>query len=436
MHKIDKFFDINMVLMTLFASLETVRDKKNIELVYDIDPTIPKELKGNVNAVTHILTHMLTFVLQNSEKNEVLFSLYAPKDFLYEESVSFVVKDSGMFRQEIMDFLESKIKADLDEVNGTILYSKDSSDIHISIPFKLNELGNRRYYRLPDMGMLGKKVLLISKSKNIATSLPKMFKYFLYEVDVGKEAYKKRGSNLAYYDLFVLDEGLINEGLEDLVRKVQETTELKYVILRDSGKSPIISSKIESVYLVKPVMQESIYELIISLFKETIQNRTIKSINTIQMINMDKYIDEAFVQSEKIFVNGVVREIEQSNITPVKISEEKDHKVLNINAGKQNTQKMGLKFRDELTHFIEVFDRSDIYFRNISQAKAVWQIKEFCIRLEKQANIIGAEKVADIAEQVSLLFVYDKLDDLPVYAAKYHLELVNVMAEIKAYLKQ
>jgi len=89
-----------------------------------------------------------------------------------------------------------------------------------------------------------------------------MFKYFLYEVDVGKEAYKKRGSNLAYYDLFVLDESLVNEGLEELVRKVQETTELKYVILRDSGKSPIISSKIESVYLVKPVMQESIYELL------------------------------------------------------------------------------------------------------------------------------------------------------------------------------
>ena len=436
MKKIDKFFDINMVLMTLFASLETIRDKKNIELVYDIDPTIPKELKGDVNAVTHILTHMLTFVLQNSEKNEVLFSLYAPKDFLYEESVSFVVPDSGMSRQEIMDFLESKIKADMDEVNGKILYSEDSSDIHISIPFKLNELGNRRYYRLPDMGMLGKKVLLISKSKNVATSLQKMFKYFLYEVDVGKDAYKKRGSNLAYYDLFVLDESLINEGLEDLVRKVQETTELKYVILRDSGKSPIISSKIESAYLVKPVMQESIYELIIALFKETIQNRTIKSINTIQMINMDKYIDEAFVESEKIFVNSVVREIEQSNIVPVKISEGKDRKVLNSNAGIQNTQKMGLKFRDELTHFIEVFDRSDIYFRNISQTKAIWQIKEFCIRLEKQANIIGAEKIADIAEQVSLLFVYDKLDDLPVYAAKYHLELVNVMAEIKAYLKQ
>ena len=436
MKQTDNFFDINMVLMTLFASLETIRDKKNIELVYDIDPTIPKELKGNVNAVTHILTHMLTFVLQNSEKSEVLFSLYAPKDFLYEESVSFVVADSGMTQPDIMEFLENKIKEDLDEVNGRILYSEDSSDIHISIPFKLNELGNRRYYRLPDMGMLGKKVLLISKSRNVVNSLKKMFKYFLCDVDVGKEAYQNRGSNLAYYDIFVLDEGLVNEGLEDLVRQVQESSGLKYVILRDSGKSPITASRIRSVYLVKPVMQESIYELIITLFKENIQNRTIRSVDNIHMINMDTYIDEAFVKSEKIFVNSVLSGIEKNSIVPVKISEEKDHKVLNIDAGKQNTQKMGLKFRDELTHFIEVFDRSDIYFRNISQAKAVWQIKEFCIRLEKQANIIGAEKIADIAEQVSLLFVYDKLDDLPVYAAKYHLELVKVMAEIKAYLKQ
>ncbi len=436
MKQTDKFFDINIVLMTLFVSLEAIRDKKKIELVYDIDPTIPKELKGNVNAITHILTHMLTFVLQNSRKNEVVLSLHAPENFLYEESVSFMVEDTGMEQAEITGFLEKRIKTELNTVKGEIIYRENSSDIHISIPFKLNELGNRRYYRLPDIGMLGKKVLLISKSKKVAGSLQKMLKYFLYEVDVGKEAYKKRGSNLAYYDIFIIDDGLVNDGLEDLVGKVQQITELKYVILCDSEKSQMRPAKIESMYLVKPVMQESISELIIALFKKNIQDRTIKSINKIQMISIDKYIDEAFVRSKKTLVNNTMQQIEQKGIGFVEIIEEKAHQVLNIDIGIHNTQKTGLNYREELKKFIETFDHSDIYFRDIAQIKAVWQIKEFCISLEKEANTIGAQKIADIAEQVSLLFVYDKMVDLPVYAAKYHLELVSLMGEIKAYLKQ
>jgi hypothetical protein len=43
MNKVDKLFDVNMVLMALFSSLETIIDEKNIELVYDIDATVPKD---------------------------------------------------------------------------------------------------------------------------------------------------------------------------------------------------------------------------------------------------------------------------------------------------------------------------------------------------------------------------------------------------------
>jgi hypothetical protein len=431
MAKIDNFFDINMVLMTLFVSLESIREKKKIELIYDIDPTIPKELKGDVHAVTHILTHILTHVLKYSVKDEIVLSLHAPKDFLYEESISFVLEDSGLAQEEVKHLLETTIKSELNAVNGQIVSSDKASNIHINIPFKLNDLGNRRYYRLPDIGMLGKKVLLITKSEKVAKSLQKMFNYFLYEVDIGKEAYKKRGNNLGYYDIFVINEKLVNQGLEKLVQKVQQHTDLKYVILRDSNAEPMPSSTVESTYLIKPVMQESIFELIIALFQADIDNRTIKTLDKISAISMDKYIDEAFVQSEKRFVNSIVKNIEHNS---VEIKENDNHVTLDVNTGKLNAKKLGLIYRDELEDFMESFNRSDIYFREIAQSKSVWQIKEFCINLEKKANLIGAQRVANIAEQVSLLFVYNNLDYLPVYAAKYHIELENVIREIKAYL--
>jgi len=432
MAKIDKFFDINMVLMTLFVSLEPIREEKQIELIYDIDPTIPKELKGDVSAVTHILTHMLTYVLKKSVKNEILLALHTPKDFLYEESISFVIEDSGLAQEEVKHLLETTIKSELEAVDGKIVSGDRVSNVHISIPFKLNDLGNRRYYRLPDIGMLGKKVLLITKSSKVALSLQKMFNYFLYEVDIGKEAYKKRGNNLGYYDIFVIHEKLLNSGLEDLVQKVQQRTDLKFVILRESNAEPVTHTKVESTAIVKPVMQESIFELIIALFEADIENRTIKTLEKISSISMEKYIDEAFVLSEKSFVKGMM----QNSVAKVEVKEDDNAATLDTALGLSNCQKMGLIYTEELQNFIETFDRSDVYFRGISQSKAIWQIKEFCINLEKQANMIGAQRVANIAEQVSLLFVYDKIDDLPVYAAKYHLELQSLMQEIKAYLKQ
>jgi hypothetical protein len=82
MNKIDKFFDINIVLMSLFSSLETLRDEKKIELIYEIDATIPKELRGDVEVLSRLLIEVLTFVFENSQKKEIVLFLLAPKDFL------------------------------------------------------------------------------------------------------------------------------------------------------------------------------------------------------------------------------------------------------------------------------------------------------------------------------------------------------------------
>ena len=108
--------------------------------------------------------------------------------------------------------------------------------------------------------------------------------------------------------------------------------------------------------------------------------------------------------------------------------------VLDIEVGEQNAKRVGLEYAKELKKFLDSFDRSDVYFRQVVTEKAVWQIKDFCIELEKQAKIIGAQSMLSFADRVSLLFVYDKLDKLPVYIAKYHLELKKLIGEIKTHL--
>jgi len=450
MKKIEKFFDINMVLMTIYSALEEVREAEEIELVYDIEPTIPKELRGDVGSVTHVLTQLLNYVFLYTPNREVILSLKAPKDFLYEESIAFEIEESGISRQKALSFFQSRIKPATERLEATTSYTDDKEKIAISIPFKLNDLGNRRYYRLPDIGMLGKKVLLIAKSKIVAESLEKMFRYFLYEVDVGAQAYKSRGSNLAIYDIFVLEEGLMTPGIEELVEKVQHEHDLKFVILQGADRAKTLTKKSISAYLVKPVMQESIFELIISLFEGDIRERKIKKEAGKPIINMEKYIIDAFKKSEEAYVEmeKIQEEIGQKETSSIPstpsivkkhLSEPKAEElsaVLNVEKGKQKSATVGLDYSEALKSFKETFDRSDVYFREIAKGKAVWQIKEFAIDLEKKASMIGAERMAGLAEKISLMFVYDNLDMLPVYIGKYHLELKRVMKEIDIYLKR
>jgi hypothetical protein len=442
MKKIERFFDINMVLMTIYSALESIRDEKEIELVYDIDATIPKELRGDAELVTHVLTQLLMFVFQNTENKEVILALRAPKDFLYEEAISFEIDDLDMSREKAESFFEARLKPVLKRLEGTASFDDETGKITISLPFKLNDLGNRRYYRLPDIGMLGKKVLLISKSRIVAESLRKMFKYFLYEVDAGAEEYRTRGSNLAHYDIFVLDDALITTGIEELVQKIQQEHDLKFVILEDAAHTDVVSKKHISAFLVKPVMQESIFELIISLYKEDIKDRKIKKEAGKPIINMEKYIIDAFHKSEEAYVQmeKIKEKISppQTDATPASTIEieDEDALVLDIKEGLSRAKKTGTDYKSALKKFLDTFEKSDLYFRDIAKNKAVWQIKEFAIDLEKHAKIIGAERIAKLAEKISLLFVYNNLDMLPVYTGKYHLELNKLFKEINRYLSK
>ena len=176
MNKIEKTFDINEILLRVYSSLSPIRNERKIELIYEMDATIPKDLKGNMFVFTRLLIGVLTFICQNTSKREFVLSLSAPEDFLVEEFISFKIKDTGIAKEKIIKFLEKYIQADLKTLEGEIL-DENKFDISFKVPFQINELGYRRHYRLQNSEMLNKKVLLLSPSEQLTDSIKKMFKY-------------------------------------------------------------------------------------------------------------------------------------------------------------------------------------------------------------------------------------------------------------------
>ena len=432
MHKVEGLFDINIVLMTLSSSLETIREEKNIELIYEMQPTIPRALRGDSAVLLQALTKILTFILKNTDKKEIMLSLEAPEDFLYEEYISFIIKETNIAKETILEFLETHLSKDLETLEGKLIYDRET-DIHIDIPFMINELGFRRHYRLPDKSMLEKKVLLITESEQLSQSIKKMFNYFLYDVDVGFEAFKDQGNDLTPYDILIVEDNLNTEEFEHIIARVQQNIPLKYVLLKDAHA---VERKTISVTtnLIKPVTEDDIYELIISLFKNqtTERKNKVKSLNNIVDI-------EKVLQSPKNNIdekNSSQATIEKENFhTMIEKKKRLDLAILNIELGEQNTKKMGLRYKNELKNFLDTFDRSDHYFREIVNEKSIHKIKEFCIDLEKHAKLIGAESIFKLAETLNLIFVYNKLDMLPIYPGKYHIELQKLIEEIKKELR-
>ena len=432
MSKIEKLFDINVVLLTVFSSLETLRIEKNIELIYDTCPSIPRELKGDPERLQRLLTQILTFVFENSDQKEIILSLSSPEDFLVEENISFKIRETNIVKEKVSEFLETNLSKTIEILDGEIVYDK-TFDIYINIPFKINELGFRRHYRLPDMGMMGKKVLLLCESEKVTKSIEKMFKYFLYKVDASVVEFKKNGSDLAAYDILLLDDKYVTDEFDHIIAKVQQEIPLKYVILRDAHIAEHTNTHTLSTYLVKPVTQESIFELILSLFQNDLSLGEIKSEGKKYIVDIEKVLKRIVKSND---MGKIARyKMERNNLSGL-IEQKRGNKepVLDRDIGEENTKKMGLVYRKELKKFVETFERSDLYFRQIVNEKATQKIKEFCIDLEKQSKLIGAQSMFHFADIVSLIFVYNKLDLLPIYPGKYHKELEQLLKEIKTYL--
>ena len=415
---LETVFDINRILVTLFNTSEEMRKKNNIDLVYEMGAHVPKELRGDSTVLLRLLTKILTFIFKYSDRDEILLTLNAPEDFLFEEDISFRIKETGIEKEKILAYLKTNLTNDLEYLGGKIINNdEDSSDVSLSIPFKINELGFRRHYRLPADNMLDKKVLIICESSKLSNSLKKLFQYFQYDVDVGLDNFKENGNTLARYDILLTEEKLSSGEVGSLITEAAEIDSLRLVILK--GKEKIGNSNIQliSSYLSKPITQKSIYDLIVKLFDPEFES--------IQRAKKEKLKRQ---MTPKIEMKATVKDELQDTIESKK---REKYKVLDVISGQDNAKRMGVIYRKELKYFLDTFDRSDIYFREIVNEKAITKIKEFCIDLEKQSRVIGADSMLNFADIISLIFVYNKLDMLPIYPGRYHLELKKLLAEIK-----
>ena len=266
----EKFFNINTMLKHVFKSLDKQNESRKTDLVFIFGKNVPCQMKGGVSTLYIILIKMLCKVLENYDNAELLLSVDAPEDFLYTEMVTFKISNISWTKEDLLLPLQKELSVDLKKLEAELEYSEESGgSLVLTLLLTSAELGGRRHYRMPSKTMLNKDILLIIGRDNLALSLTKMFKYFPMNLDLWLRRCKEGKHDLTQYDLVLIEDTLFDFQLYDLLEEAQKKSDMSFVLLGDKDiYSEDDDTKLHRVFLEKPVTQESVYKLLISLFED------------------------------------------------------------------------------------------------------------------------------------------------------------------------
>jgi len=271
-------FDINKMLEAIYDVLKgQCKEEGKLGLLFVFSKNVPRDLRGDKEAIASILFHALQYVLEKNCGMPLVLSVDAPEDFIHKEPVTFKMTNLPFKEEEILPQLQKMLAKELEATEASLCYTeKSGGSIEITMPL-LTELGKRRYYRLPSKEILDKKILLVIQKSIDALSLVKMFKYFPMQVDLSIKTLHEERYRLEEYDLLVLDEMLYDTPhMKDLIAQAQRNSDLVVVLY---GEGELCSEESENVseeeydavpcryYLKKPVTQERIYDLLSSFFR-------------------------------------------------------------------------------------------------------------------------------------------------------------------------
>ena len=318
---INEKFNLNNVLNEVSGTICSKYSGSNVELIFDIDNSIPRRLIGDSLHLGKILHNILEYTMDTLTDEELKLKISMFNTFEDNVELQFQMIDSGvgMTAEELDELFVPYFDEEGSRYVGLGLFvSKElismmngelsiqshvgkGSIITITLPFKMIEPGNKRKYRLPEKVLTDKKVFIVDSSYNSALAIKKMFAYFRHDVKViSIEKFLNSKPKLTPYDIVVLDESLLSPVILGYLKQIKEEREFKIISLNSLlrvAQHKITDDLVDKV-MMKPLNQERVFEMITSLYE-------VKT----DLVDTDKNIVES--ETAKIYRSSIV---ERKNI--------------------------------------------------------------------------------------------------------------------------
>jgi len=284
-------FNLNNVLNEVSGLVCSAHKDKDVELIFEVNSTVPRFVIGDSLHLEQILTGIFEHAMGRlSPQDELKLEVSVYNNYEEDLSLQFKFLDNGrgLSKTELEDLVSPYYDETTGRYIGLAIYvshalaklmggqlvvqsalGKGTTYI-LDLPFKIPEPNNKRKYRLPSKVLTEKNVIIVDTNYNSALAIKKMFAYFRHDVKVvSKEDFEASMPKMDAFDIVVINEALFGPRLIDYLSSLKEQKELKVIALNNMMKlgEERYDHEAIDIHLFKPLTQERVFELIISLYE-------------------------------------------------------------------------------------------------------------------------------------------------------------------------
>ncbi len=286
-------FNLNNVLNEISGSICSKYMGKDLELIFDINNTVPRLIKGDSLHLGQIMNSILEHMMEQFSAKELKLEISKFNTFEEKIELQFQFTDTGEGITE--DQIETLFSPYYDDKSGSyvglglfvanelvnmmggelIVQSQlgKGTTFTLTIQFDMVDKESKSMYRLPEKILTAKKVFIVDNNYNSALAIKKMMAYFKHEVKVlSKEEFLKNMPNLTPYDIVILNDDFFTFKLVEYLNKIKMGKELKVIALNSLLRIDEVSfiDNVIDTHLMKPLNQERIFEMIVDLYDITL----------------------------------------------------------------------------------------------------------------------------------------------------------------------
>jgi len=267
-------FNLNSILSNSVELCRDTLERGNVELVFDVDHSVPARITGNPVLLGQTLVKILRLFAGVNEHGELLLRLYLEKSqrdpqekrLCFELRTAKGEKDWAGLLGDNPEIRESGHW--VEEMGGTLRIGEEADDVFLLFDLPIRP-GDRRSYRLPAREWMDKSMLIVEASDLSAKALAGMLAYFHFHVErvaTVREAVERLYSR-SFDMIFIRDrlfEAFYREGIS--VRR-----EAKLVVMtrgeaehRRTGES----DKYIDAFLPVPFTQQNIFDVLLQVYSK------------------------------------------------------------------------------------------------------------------------------------------------------------------------
>ncbi len=285
-------FNINNVLDEVAGMVSARARGSEVEFIFDIEKNVPARLIGDPLRLSQLLTNLLSNAMKFTDRGEVKLKVKRLENQHSDVLLQFDVVDTGIGIEEdrFDDIFTPFSSANDRSQTGMGLYIAKKiaqlmdGDIRIesvvekgttfvvTVALSMENLKEKRFYRLPSKSYTGHSILIIDNHKNAAEALKKMLEYFRHhvEVKISSEIYEDL-SILSAFKIIIIAEELLQPTLIDTIKEIKEMKPVKLVSIGSMlSKHRPKNADLDLIdrRIMKPFSQQRVMELVVSLFDE------------------------------------------------------------------------------------------------------------------------------------------------------------------------